>query len=58
MRLWSLQAVIIAMLLLVGWAAANAPQVMAAPKSLQKMCETSGQVDDLSRGACAEFNAD
>jgi hypothetical protein len=55
-RLWSLQAAIIAALLLVGWAAANAPQIRSAPKRLQEMCAAPGQ-DDLAKGACAEFNA-
>ena len=55
MRLWSLQAVIVAMMLLVGLAAANAPQIRSAPKRLQEMCAAPGQ-DDLAKGACAEFS--
>lgn len=56
MRLWSLQAAIIAALLLVGWAVSNAPQFKAAPKSLQKMCAGPNQ-DATARDLCAEFNA-
>lgn len=55
MRLWSLQAAIIAALLLVGWAAANAPQIRSAPKRLQEMCAAPGQ-DEIAKGACAEFS--
>jgi hypothetical protein len=55
MRLWSLQAVIVALMLLVGLAAANAPQIRSAPKRLQEMCAAPGQ-DDLAKGACAEFS--
>lgn len=57
MRLWSLQAVIIALMALVGWAAANAPQVRSTPNSLQKMCAGAAQ-DDIAKGACAEFSGE
>lgn len=55
MTLWKLQAVIVALMLLVGWAAANAPQIRSTPKSLQKMCAGAGQ-DDIAKGACEEFS--
>lgn len=56
MTLWKLQAVIIALMLLVGWAVSNAPQIMSAPKRLQEMCAGPNQ-DATARDLCAEFNA-
>jgi hypothetical protein len=55
MSLWKLQAVIIALMLVVGWAAANAPQIRSTPKRLQEMCAAPGQ-DELAKGACEEFS--
>lgn len=57
MRLWSLQAVIVVLMLAVGLAVANAPQVRSAPTSLKKMCAAPGQ-DEIAKGACAEFSGE
>jgi hypothetical protein len=52
-RLWSLQAVIVALMLLVGVAVVNAPQARKKPSSVTKLCESR---DELAREACAEFS--
>jgi hypothetical protein len=56
MRLWALQLVAIATMLLVGWGVTSFPTARSAPSKLKQMCAAPNP-DELARGACAEFSA-
>lgn len=55
MRLWILQAVVIAFLLAVGFTVANMPRIYTARPTAARMCEQPR--NDIDRETCAEISA-
>lgn len=56
MRLWQLQAGIIAAMAMVFFVLAHAPRVGAVGSVQSKCANLAADADDIARGACAEFS--
>lgn len=55
MRIWTLQAVVIAFLLLVGLGVANLPRIYTAKPSVKQACQKTA--NEMDRALCSDLSA-